>query len=104
VQEVIADEQFLSVMRTLYNLPDGDVEDINKKVASQIFDDDQPNKSYLTISQVCLFRSLSLTLLFWSVYYSSSHHWSFETWDEANGQAANEKLAAADRFKNTQYS
>jgi len=40
-------------MRTLYNLPDGDVEDINKKVASQIFDDDQPNKSYLTISQVC---------------------------------------------------
>ena len=40
-------------MRTLYNLPDGDVEDINKKVASQVFDDDQPNKSYLTISQVC---------------------------------------------------
>jgi len=39
-------------MRTLYNLPDGDVEDINKKVASQVFDDDHPNKSYLTISQV----------------------------------------------------
>ena len=48
-----ANDQFLSVMRTLYNLPDGDVEDINKKVASQVFDDDQPNKSYLTISQVC---------------------------------------------------
>jgi hypothetical protein len=45
-------------MRTLYNLPDGDVEDINKKVASQIFDDDQPNKSYLTISQVCPLLSL----------------------------------------------
>jgi hypothetical protein len=40
-------------MRTLYNLPDGDVEDINKKVASQSFEDDAPSKSYLTISQVC---------------------------------------------------
>jgi hypothetical protein len=43
-------------MRTLYNLPDGDVEDINKKVASQSFEDDAPSKSYLTISQVCPFR------------------------------------------------
>jgi hypothetical protein len=53
-------------MRTLYNLPDGDVEDINKKVASQIFDDDQPNKSYLTISQVChlLFSLPSFLFLF----------------------------------------
>ena len=82
-----ADQQFLSVMRTLYNLPDGDVEDINKKVASQIFDDDQPNKSYLTISQVSLLLSIPVC---------NSH--------EANDQAANEKLAAADRFKNTQYS
>jgi hypothetical protein len=50
-------------MRTLYNLPDGDVDDINKKVASQIFDDDQPNKSYLTISQVrSPFSSSSLFL------------------------------------------
>ena len=71
-------------MRTLYNLPDGDVEDINKKVASQIFDDDQPNKSYLTISQVCLFRSFSLSLLFRPLYSSSSRHYSFETQDEAN--------------------
>jgi hypothetical protein len=47
-------------MRTLYNLPDGDVEDINQKVASQIFDDDQPNKSYLTISQVGPFSSYFL--------------------------------------------
>lgn len=46
-------------MRTLYNLPDGDVEDINKRVASQVLDDDQPNKSYLTISQVCPFCPLS---------------------------------------------
>jgi len=47
-------ERFLSVMRTLYNLPDGDVEDINNKLSSQVFEDDQPNKSYLTISQVSL--------------------------------------------------
>jgi len=46
-------------MRTLYNLPDGDVEDINKRVASQVLDDDQPNKSYLTISQVCRIFPLS---------------------------------------------
>jgi hypothetical protein len=51
-------ERFLSVMRTLYNLPDGDVEDINNKLSSQVFEDDQPNKSYLTISQV----SVSLAL------------------------------------------
>jgi len=53
-------------MRTLYNLPDGDVEDINKRVASQVLDDDQPNKSYLTISQVCpflLFHHLFFFLL-----------------------------------------
>jgi hypothetical protein len=48
----VADDQFLSVMRTIYNLPDGDVEDINKKLSNQTFEDEAPTKSYLTISQV----------------------------------------------------
>lgn len=47
--------QFLSVMRTLYNLPDSDADDINRKVANLSiggYDEEQPNRSYLTISQV----------------------------------------------------
>jgi hypothetical protein len=88
-------------MRTLYNLPDGDVDDINKKVASQIFDDDQPNKSYLTISQVRSPFSFSFSS---SHFTSSLGHYSSSRRMRADNQAANEKLAAADRFKNTQYS
>jgi hypothetical protein len=46
-------------MRTIYNLPDGDVEDINKKLSNQTFEDEAPTKSYLTISQVSLDPKLS---------------------------------------------
>lgn len=71
-------------MRTLYNLPDGDVEDINKRVASQVLDDDQPNKSYLTISQVCpfcprsSFAPASSSLLLLPPPQCSFHHGSVE--------------------------
>lgn len=48
-------ERFLSVMRAMYNLPETDAEDINRKVANLSvggYDEEQPNRSYLTISQV----------------------------------------------------
>ena len=39
----------------MYNLPETDAEDINRKVANLSvggYDEEQPNRSYLTISQV----------------------------------------------------